>query len=166
MDVEALVPEIARLLDDTLAPEERLISSATEGLVRLSERRVSARPSLLGESDGQRIAAATYLKNFTKRLMGSDNLPPEAHCKFRNQLVQAVLQSEPAVLKVLVEALHFVVVKDFVEKNIWPELVPELKIVVQKSNFISACDSEWKSINTLAILKSIVKPFQVVIYLT
>lgn len=36
MEVEALVPEIARLLDDTLGPEERLISSATEGLVRLS----------------------------------------------------------------------------------------------------------------------------------
>lgn len=38
--------------------------------------------------------------------MGSDNLPPEAHSKFRNQLVQAVLQSEPAVLKVLVEAVR------------------------------------------------------------
>lgn len=73
----------------------------------------------------------------------------------------ATLETMTSFMGNVILQFHFVVVKDFVEKNIWPELVPELKVVVQKSNFISASDSEWKTINTLAILKSIVKPFQV-----
>lgn len=58
-----------------------------------------------GESHGRRVAAATYLKNFTRRRMDEVPSSPELHREFRNQLAQALLQTEPAILKVLVEAV-------------------------------------------------------------
>ncbi|MQM04400.1 hypothetical protein Taro_037202 [Colocasia esculenta] len=164
MEAELLVTEIARLLEDTLSPEEGVISSATEGLDRLSSASGFAHALLAiatgGGSGGGRIAAATYLKNFTKRWLGSESLAPEARCEFRNQLVQALLRADFAVLRILVEAFRFIVIKDFVEGNTWPELVPELKLVIQNSDLTAERGSQWKTINAVAVLQTIIKPFQ------
>lgn len=59
-----------------------------------------------GNNQGLRVAAATYLKNFTRRHMEEDPSNPELHNEFRNQLARALLQVEPAVLKALVEAVR------------------------------------------------------------
>ena len=67
----------------------------------------------------------------------------------------------PQPSKVFTLQFHFVVIKDLVERNSWPGLVPELKIVIQKSISIDGCGLEWNTVNTLEVLKSIVKPFQV-----
>lgn len=59
-----------------------------------------------GNNQGQKVAAATYLKNFTKRQIEGGSSYLEVDCEFKNRLMQALLQAEPAVLKVLVEAVR------------------------------------------------------------
>ncbi|KAK1293431.1 hypothetical protein QJS10_CPB17g00921 [Acorus calamus] len=163
--METLIAEVSRLLNETLCPGKAEVSAATEALDRLS--RLPDFPlSLLsiatgGESQGQRMAAATYLKNFTRRYMEGRSAGSDAHREFRHRLVQAALCAEPAVLKILVEALRFIVVADFVKENSWPELVPELKSVIQNSNLMrNGSNAQWKTINALTILQTTVKPFQ------
>ncbi|KAG1326119.1 putative importin beta-like SAD2 [Cocos nucifera] len=163
--METLIPEVSRLLSDTLSPEKALVSSATDGLERLCT--LPHFPLSLiaiaagGDSQGLRVAAATYLKNFTRRHMEEDPSNPELHNEFRNQLALALLQVEPAVLKVLVEAFRLIVGKDFVKENSWPELVPELKSVIQNSNLICpSASSQWNTINALTVLQTVIRPFQ------
>lgn len=57
-----------------------------------------------GESQGLRLAAAAYLKNFIRRCTDVKQSFFESHT-YRNQLAQATLRAEPAVLKVLVDAV-------------------------------------------------------------
>lgn len=59
-----------------------------------------------GDNQGQKVAAATYLKNFTKRQIEGGSSYLKVDCEFKNRLMQALLQAEPAVLKVLVEAVR------------------------------------------------------------
>lgn len=66
------------------------------------------------DNQGLRIAAATYLKNFTRRHMEAKPSSSELHTEFRNQLAQALLQAEPAVLKVLIEAVRTCCLINFV----------------------------------------------------
>lgn len=56
-----------------------------------------------GENPSQRVAAATYLKNFTRRNTGSEGIISEVSKEFKDQLLRALLQAEPALLKVLLE---------------------------------------------------------------
>lgn len=60
-----------------------------------------------GENQGQKIAAATYLKNFTRKNVEGDvsSSAPKVSKEFKDQLLRALLQSEPAVVKVLVEVV-------------------------------------------------------------
>lgn len=53
------------------------------------------------------MAAATYLKNFTKRNIdgGSPRKSSKVGKELKNQLFLALLQVQPPVLKVLVEAV-------------------------------------------------------------
>lgn len=52
--------------------------------------------------------------------------------------------------------------KDFVKENSWPQLVPQLKLVIQSSDAISPGQHpEWKTINALTVLQAILRPFQV-----
>ncbi|KAK9288613.1 hypothetical protein L1049_017073 [Liquidambar formosana] len=75
--------------------------------------------------------------------------------------MQALLKAEPAILKVLVEAFRVIVVSEFVKGNSWPELVPDLRSVIENSNLInSGPDSEWKTINALTVLHALLRPFQ------
>ncbi|CAD5183120.1 unnamed protein product [Musa acuminata subsp. malaccensis] len=162
--MDTLIPEICRLLNDTLSPEKAVLASATDGLDRLS--RFPHFPlSLLavatgGDSQGLRLAAAAYLKNFVRSCMDDDPQSLELQ-RFRNQLAQALLQAEPAVLKVLVEVFRLIVVKNFVKENTWPELVPELTSVIQRSNLIiQDKNAQWSTLNALTVLQTILRPFQ------
>lgn len=60
-----------------------------------------------GENQGQKIAAATYLKNFTRKNVEGDvsSSAPKVSKEFKDQLLRDLLQSEPAVVKVLVEVV-------------------------------------------------------------
>lgn len=58
-----------------------------------------------GENQGQSIAAATYLKNFTRRNTIQGETASRVNKEFRDRLVLALLQAEPAILKVLIEAV-------------------------------------------------------------
>ncbi|CAL9114888.1 unnamed protein product [Musa textilis] len=162
--MDTLIPEICRLLNDTLSPEKAALASATDGLDRLS--RFPHFPlSLLavatgGDSQGLRLAAAAYLKNFVRSCMDDDPQSLELQ-RFRNQLAQALLQAEPAVLKVLVEVFRLIVVKNFVKENTWPELVPDLTLVIQRSNLIiQNKNAQWSTLNALTVLQTILRPFQ------
>lgn len=65
--------------------------------------------SIGGENCGQKVAAATYLKNFTRRSINEDStLSSKVSKEFKDQLMRALLQVEPAVLKVLIEAVCFI----------------------------------------------------------
>ncbi|XP_068662047.1 importin beta-like SAD2 homolog isoform X2 [Aristolochia californica] len=162
--MEALIPDIARQLNCTLSSDKALVTSATEELDRLS--RLPDFPLALifiakgGNNQGEKIAAATYLKNFTKHHYEGDLSFLKVHRAYRNQLAQALLEVEPTVLKILVEAFRMVVASDFVKENSWPELVPELRSAIQNSNIFSESAHHWKTVNALTILQTVLKPFQ------
>ncbi|KAL6990169.1 hypothetical protein U1Q18_015916 [Sarracenia purpurea var. burkii] len=153
--------QIAQLLSQTLSTDGNVVRSATDALDRLSL--LPTFPfSLLSistgsEDPGQRIAAATYLKNFIRRSVPSSRVSKE----FRDALVRALLQVDSAVLKVLIEAFRVIVGAEFVKENLWPELVPELCAVIQNSDLINRSGNcEWKTINALTVLQSLIRPFQ------
>ncbi|XP_042427996.1 uncharacterized protein LOC122015265 isoform X2 [Zingiber officinale] len=162
--MDALIPDVSRLLNDTLSTEKAVLTSTTDALDQLS-----ALPhfslSLLavatgGESQGLKLAAAAYLKNFIRRSTDAKLSFFEIHT-FRNQLAQATLRAEPAVLKVLVDALRWIVLKDFVKDYSWPELVPNLRTAIQSSNLIiQGMTSEWSTVNALTVLQTILRQFQ------
>ncbi|KAG6487517.1 hypothetical protein ZIOFF_056104 [Zingiber officinale] len=80
---------------------------------------------------------------------------------FRNQLAQATLRAEPAVLKVLADALRWIVLKDFVKDYSWPELVPNLRTAIQSSNLIiQGMTFEWSTVNALTVLQTVLRQFQ------
>lgn len=57
---------------------------------------------------------------------------------------------------------RIIVVAGFVKENSWPELVHELRSVIENSDLISkGANFQWKTINALTILQTIIKPFQV-----
>ncbi|XP_062143385.1 importin beta-like SAD2 homolog isoform X2 [Alnus glutinosa] len=160
------VAQIAQLLSETLSPNSNVVRAASEALERLS-----VWPdfpfSLLsiaagGENQGQKVAAATYLKNFTRRSINDDGtLSSKVSKEFKDQLMRALLQVEPAVLKVLVEAFRVIVAAEFVKQDSWPELVPDLRSAIQNSNLISNnADCQWKTINALTVLHALLRPFQ------
>jgi hypothetical protein len=65
------------------------------------------------------------------------------------------------------EQFRPVVENDFVKDNLWPELTPQLKLVIQSSNLISPGQHpEWNTINALKVLQSVVRPFQVYLLLS
>ncbi|GKV06838.1 hypothetical protein SLEP1_g18666 [Rubroshorea leprosula] len=160
------VAQIAELLNQTLSPSGDVVHSATEALDRLSL--LPHFPfSLLsiangGGDQGQRIAAATYLKNFARRnIEGGDGSQSKVSKEFKDLLMQTLLRSEPAVLKVLVETFRIIAAAEFVKQNSWPELVPELRCAIQNSNSISSnANGAWNTINCLVVLHSLVRPFQ------
>jgi len=62
--------------------------------------------AVIGDGDqGVRVAAATYLKNFIRRNMESSLSSSQLYKEFRDQLAQTLLQVEPAILRVLIEAV-------------------------------------------------------------
>lgn len=57
---------------------------------------------------------------------------------------------------------RLIVVKNFVKENTWPELVPELTLVIQRSNLIiQNKNAQWSTLNALTVLQTILRPFQV-----
>ncbi|CAH9120422.1 unnamed protein product [Cuscuta epithymum] len=154
---------IAHLLSQTLSSDGNVVNSATEALGRLST--LPTFPTSLlsivtgGETESQKLASATYLKNLIRRNANGPN--PEFSKEFRDALMRALFQTEPAILNVLIEAFHSIIAIEFVNKSSWPELVPELRFVIQNSNLISDNGNlEWKTINSLTVLQSLIRPFQ------
>ncbi|KAL3505566.1 hypothetical protein ACH5RR_030948 [Cinchona calisaya] len=159
--------QIAELLNQTLSPDVNSVRSATDALDRLSTTLPSFPFYLLsittgGESQGVKVAAATYLKNFTRRNFDTDNSTNSTVSKdLKDALVRVLLQAEPVVLKVLIEPFRCIVAVEFVKNSLWPELVPELRAVLQNSDLINRNGtSEWKTINALTVLHSVIRPFQ------
>uniref|UniRef100_A0A0E0F8T5 Importin N-terminal domain-containing protein n=1 Tax=Oryza meridionalis TaxID=40149 RepID=A0A0E0F8T5_9ORYZ len=159
--------ELRSLLSATLSPDKAAVDTATEGLSRIAAASDPRFPiSLLAVAaadgdQGTKVAAATYLKNYTRRNIDWGLSSPELYKEFRDRLAQALLQVEPFLLRVLIEVFRQVIEKDFVKENLWPELVPQLKQVIQSSNIISPGQHpEWNTINALTVLQSVVRPFQ------
>ncbi|RLM69385.1 uncharacterized protein C2845_PM17G14880 [Panicum miliaceum] len=157
--------ELRRLLAATLSPDKASVDAAAAGLDRAAaDPRFPLAILAVAAGDGDqgvRVAAATYLKNFTRRNMEGSLSSSHLYKEFRDQLAQTLLQVEPAILRVLIEAFRQVVEKDFVKDNLWPELIPQLKLVIQSSNLISPGQHpEWNTINALKVLQSVVRPFQ------
>ncbi|KAI3687067.1 hypothetical protein L1987_80758 [Smallanthus sonchifolius] len=153
---------VALLLNNTLSADGEVRRSATRAL-----------DELCGENQGQSIAAATYLKNFTRRnTIEASRVSKE----FKDVLVRSLLQAQPAILKVLIEVVcvQFMIIQiwvdswfrpivdvHFVKHDLWHELVPELRLVIQDSDLVNKSgNSRWKTINALTLLQSVVRPFQ------
>ncbi|KAJ9536856.1 hypothetical protein OSB04_029589 [Centaurea solstitialis] len=159
--MESTTLHVANLLAGTLSQDGEVRRSATDALDGLS---LNADFSFAlisiavgGENHGQSIAAATYLKNLTRR----NTIDSRVSKEFRDALVRALLQAEPAVLKVLIEAFRPIVDAEFVKHNTWHELVPELRAVIQDSDLVNKSgNSRWKAINGLTVLQSVIRPFQ------
>lgn len=72
------------------------------------------------------MAAATYLKNFTRRNIDGGGPDSKVSKEFKDQLLLALLQVEPAVLKVLVEV-------------VLPLLVSHVQILFASSFSLNMC---------------------------
>jgi hypothetical protein len=66
-----------------------------------------------------RVAAATYLKNFTRRNLESSLSLSELYKEFRDQLAQALLRVEPAILRVLIEVVSLILL--YPSRALWLE---------------------------------------------
>ncbi|KAL2534882.1 ARM repeat superfamily protein [Abeliophyllum distichum] len=158
--------QILKLLTQTLSPDSSILSSATDALDSLSLTLPNFHFSLLsiiasGEDQGVKLAAATYLKNFTRRNTDVNCTNSSTSKEFRDALMHALLQVEPPVLKVLIEAFRAIVAVEFVKSNSWPELVPELRSVIENSDLIcNSGKSQWNTINALTVLHSLIRPFR------
>ncbi|KXG29170.1 uncharacterized protein LOC8086009 [Sorghum bicolor] len=157
--------ELRRFLAATLSPDKASVDAAAAGLDALAADPrfpLAILAVAAGDGDqGMRVAAAAYLKNFTRRNLESSLSSSEHYKEFRDQLAQALLRVEPAIFRVLIEVFRQVVEKDFVKDNLWPELIPQLKLVIQSSNLVSPGQQpEWNTINALKVLQSVVRPFQ------
>ncbi|XP_020226880.1 importin beta-like SAD2 [Cajanus cajan] len=158
--------QIAHLLDQTLNHDAAAVRSATDVLDRLSL--TPHFPFYLlsistgAGNQGQKIAAATYLKNLTRRNVDSTTgvAPSNVSNEFKEQLLQALLQVELSVLKILVEVFRSIAVADFVKQNAWPELVPNLQSAIQNSHLISGVNGKWNTVNALLVLHALLRPFQ------
>lgn len=153
--------QIAELLLQTLSPDGAAVAAATDALERVSL--IPNFPfSLLSlstgsEDRGLRIAAAAYLKNFTRRSIQSSKSSKE----FKDMLLRALLIVDSAILKILIEVFCDIVATEFVKENSWPELVSDLRGIILKSDLIDKSGNcEWKTINALTILQSVIRPFQ------
>ncbi|KAG6548714.1 hypothetical protein Mapa_009869 [Marchantia paleacea] len=116
-----------------------------------------------GDEKGQRVAAATYLKNFLRNHWSEESaMPTVERLEFRNQLVEVLLRVDGIVLKLLAEAFRLVAVNDFARKTSWPELVPALRTAIQNSDLVNGAGeaSEFKTFNVLIGVQTIIKPFQ------
>ncbi|XP_062109375.1 uncharacterized protein LOC133819997 [Humulus lupulus] len=152
--------QISQLLNDTLSPDCGVVRAATEsldGLSLLPEFPFSLLSiTLEGENQGQKMAAATYLKNLTRR-----KIDEGVSKELRDQLMRALLLVEPPILKILVEVFHIIVSADVVKQNSWPELVPDLRTAIENSNLINnSGQSQWNTINALTVLHALLRPFQ------
>ncbi|XP_004508096.1 uncharacterized protein [Cicer arietinum] len=157
--------QIAHLLNQTISPDATAVHTSTYELDRLSLTHRFPFHLLSistgGENQGQKIAAATYLKNLTRRNVDTSGATPSNVSKeFKDQLVQTLLQVEFPVLKILVEVFRIVVSADFVKQSLWPELVPNLKSAIQNSHLINGSNSTWNTINALTVLHALLRPFQ------
>nr|GMD29133.1 importin beta-like SAD2 homolog [Ipomoea batatas] len=157
--------QIAQLLNQTLSSDGNVVNLATDALDRLSM--LPDFPFYLlsiatgGENEGQKVAAATYLKNVIRRNIDANDANQKLSKEFRDALVRVLLQTEPAILRVLNEAFRSIVAVEFVKSSAWPEIVPELRSVIQNSNMISNNgSSEWKTTNSLTVLQSLIRPFK------
>eukprot|EP01018_Ginkgo_biloba_P009463 Gb_12572 [translate_table: standard] len=164
--MEVSTDHVARWLSDTARPDEAAVRSATANLETATSLPGFAMCLLTlsagGQDQGQRTAAATYLKNYI-RYHWSEGRPANLNerLEFRNQLVHVLLEVDSPVLKLLAEAFRLVIVHDFVRENTWPELVPALRTAIQSSNLVNGTTGlQWKTLNAFVALQTITKPFQ------
>lgn len=54
-----------------------------------------------------------------------------------------------------------VAVAEFVKRDLWQELVPNLRSAIQNSNLVNSSNSKWNTINALIVLQALLRPFQV-----
>eukprot|EP00250_Pteridium_aquilinum_P033256 c5372_g1_i1 orf=217-3513(+) len=159
------VEQVELLLASTIGSDEASIRSATASLE--SAQSISGFPFVLLKlcagpvEGGRRLAAATYLKNLLKTQWHQpDFMSPSEKPAFRNQLVDALLQSDFVVLKTLAEGFRFILDNDFVRTNTWPELVPAMKTALQTNLLNKAGSLEVRAYNVLVALQAMVKPFR------
>ncbi|KAM7257151.1 hypothetical protein ACFE04_012892 [Oxalis oulophora] len=163
------IDEIAGLLNDTVSNDADKVHAATGSLDRLSllPRFPFCLLSLAtgeGENQGQQIAAATYLKNLTRKNLNAAAAHDAPYSKvsndFKDQLMCALLSvQQPLILKLLVESFREIVIAEFVNLNNWPQLVPQLRSAIQISNLFDH-DGTTSTINALVALQSLLTPFQ------
>ncbi|KAJ7567515.1 hypothetical protein O6H91_02G151300 [Diphasiastrum complanatum] len=156
--------QVVQWLTNTTSPDEAVVRSATIALAS-TEAFPGFGNCLLtiaagGHELGQRLAAATYLKNFIRNHWSDKGTISSNDClELRTRLVEVLLRVDYSVLKLLIEAFRLITVEDFAGEHCsWPELVPALQIAVQNSDL--AGSSQLKILNVLMAVQTIAKPFQ------
>nr|XP_027120808.1 uncharacterized protein LOC113737861 [Coffea arabica] len=109
--------QIAQLLHQTLGQDASTVHAATDALDALSTSlpdfpfclvsiNTTTTTATGGENQGLKLAAATYLKNFVQRNCDTNHSPNStASTEFKDALMRALLQAEPPVLKLLIQAV-------------------------------------------------------------
>jgi hypothetical protein len=158
--------QIAHWLSETTGSQEADVRTATSHLEAAQNVPKFALCLLMlaagGPEKGQRVAAATYLKNFLRSHWSEENaMSPEERLEFRNQLMEVLLRVDGIVLKLLAEAFRLVAVHDFAKNLTWPELVPAFKAAIQNSDLVNAAGNpELRTLNVLIGVQTLIKPFQ------
>ncbi|PON93061.1 Coatomer beta subunit [Trema orientale] len=165
--------QISQLLNETLSSDCAVVRAATEALdghsllpgfpfylLSIITTEEEEEEEEGERNKGRKIAAATYLKNLTRR-----NIDKGVSKEFKDELLRALLLVEPSLLRVLIEVFRIIVSADVVKHNSWPQLVPDLRSAIQNSNLISNAahshsHSQWNTINALTLLHALLRPFQ------
>ena len=100
--------------------------------------------AITGNGDqGVRVAAATYLKNFIRRNMEGSMSSSQLYKEFRDQLAQTLLQAEPAILRVLIEAVSPISLESLATRCLTSKAVLQMTYVLY--NFYTTVPpSCWK----------------------
>jgi hypothetical protein len=127
-----------------------------------------------GGNNGQSVAAATYLKNFTRRNINSENPNSKSNVskEFKDKLMRSLLQVEPPVLKVLVETvhthitqfifhfntclspLHTLIMDFFYKKNCWQFRIIIAAEFVKQNNWPELVPELWSAIQNSNLIST------------
>ncbi|XP_057524952.1 importin beta-like SAD2 homolog isoform X3 [Amaranthus tricolor] len=156
---------IAQLFNETLNSDGQVVRNATQQLddLSISSNFPFTLLSLINGNgnQGQKVAAATYLKNLIRRNIYGEDQFPSFSKEFKDKLLETLLRVEMPVLRILVEAFGSVVDAEFVKKSAWSELVPQLCFAIQNSDIISGnTNAGFSTVNALKALQALLRPFQ------
>ncbi|CDO98714.1 unnamed protein product [Coffea canephora] len=162
--------QIAQLLHQTLGQDASTIHAATDALDALSTSLPDFPFCLVSitttttTATGIALAAATYLKNFVQRNCDTNHSPNSIASKeFKDALMRALLGSQALDPSMILVVFFFrpIVAVEFVKNDSWPQLVPELREVIQDSDLVTRnVGSQWKTVHALTVFHSIIRPFQ------
>lgn len=129
---QSAMQQIAQQFRNTMTPDQKARTAATEFLARAETRPgfplMLLKFASMREVEVQtRLAGAIYLKNLIKKYWaveddGKDRISADDRAKLKGAIVNVMLATEPKIRKQLGSAIQLICASDFPQK--WPQFLP------------------------------------------